>query len=123
MKKFNSIYLLILLASVILTSCGGASPDDYTIEDVKSTCDCVKVKTEIQKNQNDLLEAEKDTVKRKELQDSEEYEKWSSKKMEIMKHCNKNFDDKLDEVKKCPEFDAMMKELDRDHELYQSDFN
>ena len=35
----------------------------------------------------------------------------------------KNFDDKLDEVKKCPEFDAMKKELDREHELYQSDFN
>jgi hypothetical protein len=109
----------VLVTSLILTSCG-PSPSDYTTETLKSTCDCVKMNTELQKNTNDLLEAETDQAKRTELQNSEEMQEWTAKKLEVSSYCSKNFEYSLTEMSKCPEYDLMSKELKRDHELHQS---
>jgi hypothetical protein len=120
MKKLKTSYWGIICVSLILSSCG-PSADDYTTENLKSTCDCVKMNTELQKNYNDLLEAEPDKAKRKELQESDKLREWTKKKMEIISYCSKNLEYKLDAMTKCPEFEELSKELKRDHELYLSD--
>ncbi len=121
MKKLKTIYWAILFVFFILTGCG-PSPDDYTTESLKSTCDCVKMNTELQKNTNDILEAETDKSKRKELQESDKFRQWTKKEFELLNYCSKNFDYNLEAMIKCTEFDLLSKELKRGRELYQSDY-
>jgi hypothetical protein len=77
--------------------------------------------SELQKNTNDMLEAETDLAKRKELQESEEMQEWTAKKLEISSYCSKNFDYSLSDMSKCPEYEQLSQELKRDRELHDSD--
>lgn len=74
------------------------------------------------KNANDILELETDKSKRKEVQESDKYEQWTKKKIEIISYCSKNYDQSLNVKKECPDFELLMEELERDHDLYQSDY-
>jgi hypothetical protein len=118
MKKTNYFLLMILLSFI---GCG-PSPDDYKTESIKSVCDGVKMSTEILKITNDLLEAEPDATKRKEIQNSDDFKKWTKKKLEILSFCSNNFEYNILNMSKCNEYDELSKELKRNRELYQSEF-
>lgn len=62
MKKVFLIFLGGLSLSINITSCG-PKPDDFKMENIKSACDCIKMKSDLLKITNDLLEAETDKTK------------------------------------------------------------
>jgi hypothetical protein len=119
MKKSKFGFIVLLVGS--LYSCG-PSPDDYSTENIKSNCDCLKMRTELMKNANDVLEAESDVTKRKEVQKSDAYKQWTKKKFEIGGFCSKNFKSNLKDDQECPDFEAWKTESKRDKDLYQSEF-
>jgi|LauGreDrversion4_2_1035121.scaffolds.fasta_scaffold24634_4 hypothetical protein len=118
MKNVKTLIGAILVASAVFTSCG-PSPDDYKTENLKSTCDCVKMKTDLIKITNDLLEGETDKASRTELIESDDYKDWTKKKSEVGGFCSKTFSDNLEEIKKCPEYEMLFKELERDRKLHE----
>ena len=118
MKNVKTLIGAIVVASAVFTSCG-PSPDDYKTENLKSTCDCVKMKTDLIKITNDMLESETDKSKRTELIETDDYKQWTKKKSEIGGFCSKNFSDNGDEMKKCPDYEALNKELERDGKLHE----
>ena len=118
MKKLMTIFGAVLVASTIFTSCG-TNPDDFKMENIKSTCDCVKMNSDLMKITNDLLEAETDKTKRKELIESDNFKEWTKKKMERLSYCSKNYSDKLEDVENCKESDSLFKELERDRKLHE----
>jgi hypothetical protein len=118
MKKSKLGFIVLLVG--LLYSCG-PSPDDYTTENVKNNCDCLKVRGELTKYANEVLAAESDKVARKELQETDAYKQWTRKSEEIHQFCSKNFKDYFGDDK-CPEYKSFHDEFEKSHELYQSDF-
>lgn len=121
MRKLIYGFGTFVFSSLILTSCG-PSPDDYKTEEIKSNCDCLKIRGELTKQANEVLSAEEDKTKRKALQETEDYKMWSRKAQEIHMFCFKNFKDYFGD-EKCAEYKEFHKEHDKNSELYQSDWD
>ena len=113
--KIIAVFLLFL----VFVSCG-PSPKDFKVEEIKSNCDCLRVRAEIFKNKSLILENVKDKSKRNELRESSEYEGWMKKDMEINNFCNKNFRGYFSDDK-CNEFKVFFEEFDKSNELYRND--
>ena len=118
MKKTMTILIAVFVISTIFTSCG-PSPDDFKMENIKSTCDCVKMNADLMKITNDILEAETEKTERKQLIESDNYKQWTKKKLERLSYCSKNYSDNLQDMAKCKEYDALSKELARDRKLHE----
>jgi hypothetical protein len=114
-------FALTVFIALTFTSCG-PSPANYKTEDIKSTCDCLKMRGELTKHSNEFLASESDKEAQKALQDSEDYEQWTKKDEEIIQFCNKKYKDYFGD-EKCPEYKTFHTEFERSHELYQSDWD
>jgi hypothetical protein len=113
--KIIAVFLLFL----VFVSCG-PSPKDFKVEEIKSNCDCLRVRAEIIKNKSLILVNVKDKSKRNELRESSEYEGWMKKDMEINNFCTKNFRGYFSDDK-CNEFKVFFEEFNKSNELYRND--
>jgi hypothetical protein len=89
------------------------------MENIKSTCDCVKMTTDLMKIKNDLLESETDKMERKELIESDNYKQWKKKSWELTRYWSKNYSDNFSDIVKCKEYHALSKEQERARKLHE----
>lgn len=111
MKIIGALYVTIF----ILNSCG-PNPDDFKMDNLKSTCDCVKMRTDLLEIENDLLES---ASEREKIKKSNRYKQWRKKSWELTRYWSENFSDNLVDIVKCKEYDALSKELERDRVLHE----